>query len=65
MSQKLPILKLTKSDRLWLKELYEHNYEGNRITLDMWGKLHHQLPPYYRPERMDSHLIRSTFTIQS
>jgi hypothetical protein len=58
MAQKLPILKITKHDRKWLQEVYDNNYEGNRITIkDIWNKPHDKLPKYYRPESMDSRLI--------
>lgn len=58
MAQKLVIPKITKDERIWLKEVYDNNYEGNIISIkDLWGKLHDKLPKSYRPESMNSQLI--------
>ncbi|HMK25250.1 MAG TPA: hypothetical protein VK483_04405 [Chitinophagaceae bacterium] len=60
MKQRVPIIKLTKSEKVWLEAVYLKNQQGQRFTFkDVWAELHNLLPAGFRPSDMDERLISS------
>jgi hypothetical protein len=58
MKQRLPIVPLNKHERIFLQDVYERNFAGERFTFKgVWGKLHKQLPQDFRPEYIDGRLV--------
>jgi len=54
----VPIIKLKKTERVWLEEIYSRNRKGDIFTYkDVWIKLHKQIPQSFVPMGMDQRLV--------
>lgn len=58
IQNKIPIIKLSRYERLWIQEVYTKTLKGMKFNFrDIWTKLHKQLPNDFHPDRMDERLI--------
>ncbi len=60
MMKKVPIIKLSAPESLWLQEAYQAAKENTRIDYkQIWSKLYGKIPNTFRPVSMDAKLVSS------
>ena len=60
-SHAIPILDIDANDRLWLTEVYKDAKQSKRSDAqEIWGRLFDTMPNGYRPDNIDSRLLRGS-----
>lgn len=56
----IPVIQLSRPERLWMQEVYDKTKKGLKFTFrEVWAKLHKELPVTFNPAALDERLISS------